>query len=82
MSSKECLKRIDEKNYLTEREHREFLSVIEKCLDRLEKLENENQKLKEIIKDNFGYNEKTKECFFNYNAPVMEEEIREVIKLC
>ena len=38
MISKECLKRIDEKNYLTEREHKEFLSVIEKDLDRLEEL--------------------------------------------
>ena len=38
MTSKECLKRIDEKNYLTEREHKEFLSVIEKDLDRLEEL--------------------------------------------
>ena len=31
-SSKELLKRIDEKNYLTEREHREYLRVIEKDL--------------------------------------------------
>lgn len=38
MTSKECLKRIDEKNYLTEREHKEFLNVIEKDLDRLEEL--------------------------------------------
>lgn len=36
MTSKEYLKRIDEKNYLTEREHKEFLSVIEKDLDMLE----------------------------------------------
>lgn len=38
MNSKECLKRIDEKNYLTEREHKEFLSVIEKDLEMLEEL--------------------------------------------
>lgn len=57
MSSKECLKRIDEKNYLTEREHREFLSVIEKCLDRLEKLE----KFISLIK--------TKKCCLNDISP-------------
>lgn len=39
MTSKECLKRIDEKNYLTEREHKEFLSIVEKDLDQLEELE-------------------------------------------
>lgn len=49
MNSKECLKRIDEKNYLTEREHKEFLSVIEKDLDKLKKLEKENEELKEQI---------------------------------
>lgn len=37
--AKECLKRIDERNYLTEREHKEFLETIEKDLDRLEGLE-------------------------------------------
>lgn len=49
MSNKECLKRIDERNYLTEREHKEFLMVVEKALDRLEVLEKENQELKEKI---------------------------------
>ena len=39
----------------------------------------ENIKLKKIIEENFGYNESTKECFFNYDAPVMEEEIKEVL---
>lgn len=33
---KECLKRIDNKNYLTEREHKEYLKNIENGLDRLE----------------------------------------------
>ena len=44
--------------------------IIMKDLKRLEKLE-------KIIKENFGYNENTKECFFNYDAPVMEEELKE-----
>lgn len=39
ISSKECLKRIDERNYLTEREHKEFLKTIEQDLDRLEEFE-------------------------------------------
>ena len=38
--------------------------TIKQDLERLEKLEKENKKLKEIIKNNFGYNENTKECFF------------------
>ena len=46
MTSKECLKIIDERNYLTQRERKEFLSVIEKDLTRLEQLE----KALEIIK--------------------------------
>lgn len=38
----ECLKRIDTKNYLTEREHKEFLGVVEQALHRLESIENAN----------------------------------------
>ena len=44
------------------------------------KLLMENIKLQKIIEENFGYNENTKECFFKYNAPVMEEEIKEVLE--
>lgn len=33
----ECLKRIDTNNYLTEREHREFYSVVENALIKSEK---------------------------------------------
>ena len=33
----ECLKRIDTKKYLTEREHRDFYSVVEKALLNAEK---------------------------------------------
>ena len=33
--SKELLKRIDERNYLTEREHQEYLRELEKKLDKL-----------------------------------------------
>ena len=48
------------------------LKQLKQDLDRLEQLE-------KIIKENFGYNENTKECFFNYDAPVMEEEIKEAL---
>lgn len=46
----ECLKRIDMKNYLTEREHRDFYSAVEKALKRLEAIENANpsEALKEL----------------------------------
>lgn len=36
MISKECLKRIDERNYLTQRERKDFLNIVEKDLDILE----------------------------------------------
>lgn len=49
MTSKECLKRIYERNYLTEREHKEFLNIIKQDLDRLEKLE----KVIEWLKNTF-----------------------------
>lgn len=38
MTSKELLRRIDERNYLTEREHREFLNILEKDLEILDKI--------------------------------------------
>lgn len=62
------------------------LKGLKKCeqdLERLEELEKENQKLKEIIKANFGYEKGFTYCdqvYFNYNAPVMEEEIKEVLE--
>lgn len=34
----ECLKRIDSKNYLTEREHKEFYGMVEKALKDFEEL--------------------------------------------
>ena len=52
MINKECLKRLNERNYLTQREHKEFLSVIEKDLVRLEQLEN----ALEIIKNKCSTN--------------------------
>lgn len=54
--------------------------IIEKELERLKNLENENQKLKEIIKENFDYFEDSKEIIFAYTGPVMEEEILEVLE--
>lgn len=50
MTSKECLKRIDERNYLTQREHNEFLGVVNQDLDRLEKLEKTIELLKARVK--------------------------------
>ena len=50
MTSKECLKRLDERNYLTQREHNEFLGVVKQDLDRLEKLEKTIELLKARVK--------------------------------
>ena len=52
MTIKDCLKRIDERNYLTQREHKEFLNASEKDLARLEQLEN----ALEIIKNKCATN--------------------------
>lgn len=40
MGNKELLRRIDERDYLTEREHREFLSILNKELEKLEEIRN------------------------------------------
>ena len=34
----ECLDRIDKRNYLTEREHKEFLGVVEKVITKFDKI--------------------------------------------
>ena len=63
MTSKECLKRIDERNYLTQRERKEFLSVIEKDLSRLKKLEKTIELLKARVKM-FEIHHKPKTCYY------------------
>ena len=50
MTSKECLKRIDERNYLTQRERKEFLNVVKQDLSRLKKLEKTIELLKARVK--------------------------------
>lgn len=50
MASKELLKRIDERNYLTEREHREFLDRLSKDLEEKELLETELKLEKDKVK--------------------------------
>lgn len=45
MNNKELLRRIDERDYLTEREHREFLKELNKDLERLEKYKSIEQEL-------------------------------------
>lgn len=47
---------------------------------KLKSIIKENKKLKEIIKANFDYFEDTKNVFYNYNLPVMEKEILEVLE--
>lgn len=81
MNSKECLElaileyekeTIDDENNQWVKNVLKGLKQIKQDLERLEQLE-------KIIKENFGYNENTKECFFNYDAPVMEEEIKKAL---
>ena len=60
--------------------YKEFMQDYDVLLEEYEQLLNENKKLKEIIKDNFDYFEDNKKVFFNYNLPVMEKEILEVLE--
>lgn len=71
---------LERKLQITEQNLRNMQESYRRVCDKYEQLEKENKKLKKIIKENFGYNENTKECFFNYDGPVMEEEIKEVLK--
>lgn len=77
MNSREALKRLKQETvpatYMPDFDKDKCIEIIKKDLDKLETLE-------KIIKENFGYNESTKECFFNYNAPVMEEEIKQMLE--
>ena len=59
---------------MTNREALEDLKIIEKDLERLEKLE-------KIIKENFGYDKNAlfDKVYFKSTGPVMEEEIIEVL---
>ena len=66
MLSKECLKRIDERNYLTQREHTEFLGVIEKDLTRLKKLEKTIELLKARVKMLETYHEPKSRYYYLY----------------
>lgn len=66
MTSEECLKRIDERNYLTQREHKEFLSIIEKDLTRLKKLEKTIELLKARVKMLETYHEPKSRYYYLY----------------
>lgn len=44
----ELLKRIDERNYLTEREHREFYGIVEKALINAQDIKEENTRYKNL----------------------------------
>ena len=69
----ECLKRIDAKNYLTEREHRDFYSAVEKALLNAETIQqallNSEKELKalEIIKKKSVWVGRLKSLFRKYN---------------
>ena len=50
MTGKELLRRIDEKDYLTEREHREFLEELNKDLEVLEEIKKNHPDLYNLYK--------------------------------
>lgn len=71
---------LERKLQITEQNLRNMQESYRRVCDKYEQLEKENQVLKKIIKDNFSCFEDSKKVFFTYNEPVMEEEIREVLK--
>lgn len=66
MTSKECLKRIDERNYLTQRERKEFLKVVRQDLSRLKKLEKTIELLKARVKMLETYHEPKSRDYYLY----------------
>ena len=66
MTSKECLKRIDERNYLTQRERKEFLKVVRQDLSRLKKLEKTIELLKSRVKMLETYHEPRSRYYYLY----------------
>ena len=66
MTSKECLKRIDERNYLTQRERKEFLKVVRQDLSRLKKLEKTIKLLKARVKMLETYHEPKSRYYYLY----------------
>lgn len=63
-----------------EKELKEVQIQYDKVCHEKNELKKENQKLKEIIKDNFDCYEESKKVFFTYTEPVMEKEILEVLE--
>ena len=66
MTSKECLKRIDKRNYLTQRERKEFLKVVRQDLSRLKKLEKTIELLKTRVKMLETYHEPKSRYYYLY----------------
>lgn len=66
-----ALKRIDERNYLTEREHKDFLNIVEKELKALEIIKN-----KSVDMSTFGALETYKdyEHFYNMKFHLIKDE--------
>ena len=63
-----------------EEHYKDFMSDYDVLLEECNELNKENKKLKKIIKNNFGYFKDNKMVFFNYNLPVMEKDILEVLE--
>ena len=66
MTSKECLKRIDERNYLTPRVRKEFLKVVRQDLSRLKTLEKTMELLKARVKMLETYHEPKSRYYYLY----------------
>lgn len=80
----ECLDRIDKRNYLTEREHKEFLGVVEKALTEYEAIKNAepSKALKDVeeLKELVEMNKKMKyKNIFTFNLDIIKQALIERI---
>ena len=74
MKNNEYLRRIDKREYLTEREHREYLEQLEKDLEVLEIL----KPMLKIAKGGTWWYLDTKHCFFDNQETI--DKIKEWLK--
>ena len=81
MNSKKLLKRIDERDYLTEREHREFLEELITDLENIERYKKDLNELtteNEVLKKQLSFTRKKLKCEeYHYNKDL---EILEIFK--
>lgn len=75
----ECLDRIDKRNYLTEREHKEFLGVVEKAIKEYEAIDNANhsEALEELKRIDYNITYLLSDCDIDEEVSMSFNSIRD-----